>query len=304
VTALNKSEVRKAFGKAASAYDAAAALQREVCDRTLEKLDLIKIEPTHLIDIGCGTGYGTHKLAQRFPQAKVTGIDIAQPMVDAMLARCNDKGVLTALKSMFSKPRVEGVCADAEQLPLPAASCDFAFSTFAIHWCDTLAAIKEAHRVLKPGGLILLAIPGPDTLRELRAAFKEADPDRTHGEHVNQFTDMHDIGDMLVEAGFADPVVDMELITVTYANVRDVLADLKAIGANNHLQARAQGLMGKSLYQRMTAAYERYRDASGKLPATYEVVYAHSWKPLQPKKMSDGRSVIRFEGYGRLKNGL
>jgi malonyl-CoA O-methyltransferase len=297
---LNKAEVRRAFGDAASRYDAAAALQREVCNRTLEKLDLIKIEPTHIVDLGCGTGYGTNLLAKRFPKSRITGVDIAQPMVDAMLAHCKGTTTLaTKLKQTFKRSLIAGVCTDAEATGLPTMDCEFVFSTFALHWCDTLVALKEAHRLLKPGGLILIAVPGPDTLRELKSAFTAAD-EGNEKVHVNQFIDMHDLGDMLVQAGFADPVVDMEHITVTYSNVRDVLTDLKAIGASNHMNARERGLMGKIRWQKMQTAYEQFRDVeTGKLPATYEVVYAHSWKPLQLKKIADGRSVVRFEGYKR-----
>ncbi len=297
---LDKAEVRRAFGSAASRYDAAAALQREVCNRTLEKLDLIKIEPTHIVDLGCGTGYGTNLLAKRFPKSRITGVDIAQPMVDAMLAHCKGTPTLaTKLKQTFKKSLITGICADAEATGLPAMDCEFVFSTFALHWCDTLKALKEAYRLLKPGGLILMAVPGPDTLRELKIAFAAADAGNKKV-HVNQFIDMHDLGDMLVQAGFSDPVVDMEHITVTYNAVRDVLNDLRSIGAGNHMKTRERGLMGKARWQKMQASYEQFRDAkTGKLPATYEVVYAHSWKPLQPKKMADGRSVIRFEGYKR-----
>jgi malonyl-CoA O-methyltransferase len=300
--ALRKSAVKAAFNRAATHYDDAAALQREVCDRTIEKLDLIKIDPQHIVDIGCGTGYGTYKLMQRFTKAQLTGVDVAQGMVDATIARCNGTGLGATMKQLFAKPRVTGVCADAEQLPMEPLSCDFVFSTFAIHWCDTLQAIKEAYRIAKPGALILIAVPGPDTLKELNTAFKQADPKGFA--HINRFIDMHDVGDMLVEAGFADPVIDMEHIVVTHETTRDVMIDLKTIGASNHLQGRQQGLMGKDKFKRVIAAYEQFRDATtGKLPATYEVVYAHAWKPLQPKRIADGRAVVRLESMGLRRRG-
>jgi malonyl-CoA O-methyltransferase len=127
---------------------------------------------------------------------------------------------------------------------------------------------------------------GPDTLKELRQAYEGTDG-RTH---VNRFVDMHDIGDMLVHAGYADPVMDMEPFTLTYDDVRQLMRDLKSIGAHNVTAGRPGSLSGKSLMRAVHDNYERMR-RDGKLPATFEVIYGHAWKPL-PRVSPTGRPVI------------
>jgi malonyl-CoA O-methyltransferase len=145
----------------------------------------------------------------------------------------------------------------------------------------------EMHRVLKVDGLLIFSTFGPDTLKELRGAFTGVDQHN----HLNRFTDMHDIGDMLVHSGFAEPVMEMEYITLTYADVRGVLHDLKAIGAHNATAGRGRGLMGKNAWARLIENYERLR-SNGRLPATFEVVYGHAWKP-QPRMTRDGAAIIK-----------
>jgi malonyl-CoA O-methyltransferase len=154
----------------------------------------------------------------------------------------------------------------------------------AIQWCNDLdQAFRELHRVMRPEGLLMFSTFGPDTLKELRAA-TSADQNHTH---VSRFMDMHDIGDALVRAGFAAPVMDVERITLTYDDVRDLMRDLKAVGANNATEGRRRGLEGKSFLQRLAQGYERFR-RDGKLPATYEVVYGHAWKPQAMPQVPDG----------------
>ena len=176
----------------------------------------------------------------------------------------------------------------AERLPLAGASVDLLFSNLALQWCEPSRAFAEAARVVTNDGLFLFSTVGPDTLRELRAAFAEADGEP----HVNRFVDMHDLGDALVHAGFADPVMEMETITLEYDTVMAVARDLKAIGAVNSLPSRARGLPGRDRWRRMTEAYERFR-RDGLLPATWEIVYGHAWK-VPPKRLADGRQVVSF----------
>ena len=142
------------------------------------------------------------------------------------------------------------------------------------------------HRVLAPGGLLMFSTFGPDTLKELRRAYERTDAHT----HVNRFIDMHDIGDMLVAGRFADPVMDMETLTLTYDDVRGLMRDLKAIGAHNVTRGRPGGLSGKSALSAVAREYEAHR-REGKLPATFEVVYGHAWKP-QARVSPTGRPVI------------
>jgi malonyl-CoA O-methyltransferase len=172
-------------------------------------------------------------------------------------------------------------------LPLRSATIDLAWSNLALQWVnDTERAFAEFHRVLAPGGLLMFSTFGPDTLKELRAAFSNVD----RHSHVSRFIDLHDIGDILVRCGFADPVMDMEPFTLTYSDVRALMHDLKAIGAHNVTRERPRGLTGRARLAAVTVAYEPLR-RDGKLPATFEVVYGHAWKP-QPRVTASGKLII------------
>ena len=279
---IDKKLLRRAFSRAAADYDATAVLQREVCKRMLERLDYIKLTPLRLLDAGSGTGWGGRQLAEKYPAAQVISLDIAIGMLQAGQGRSG------WWQKLFGGTKQLPVCGDLEALPLAANSVEMVWSNLAVQWCNDLpATFVELHRVLKVDGMLMFSTFGPDTLKELRQAFGGVDG---HS-HVNRFADMHDIGDMLVAAGFSAPVMDMEHMTLTYDEVRSVLHDLKAIGAHNVTAGRGQGLMGKSAYAKLLENYEKLR-RDGKLPATYEVVYGHAWKP-QPRVTSDGAAIIK-----------
>jgi malonyl-CoA O-methyltransferase len=286
---LDKRATRRSFTRAAASYDAAAVLQREVGDRMAERLDYIRIEPQRLLDAGSGTGYGTRALAARYPSAGRIALDLAP----GMLAAAQAQEPRRWLPSLRTRPRTHPVCADIERLPIAGGALDMVWSNLALQWVNDLpAALGEFARVLRPGGLAMFSTFGPDTLKELRQSFAGVDG----YSHVSRFTDMHDIGDMLVAAGFVTPVVDMEQITLTYEDVRALMRDLKAIGAHNATAGRRQGLLGRRAFEQMQAAYERLR-RDGRLPATYEVVYGHAWRG-EPKQAADGRAIVRFARAG------
>ncbi len=281
---IDKRAMRNAFSKAATQYDAAAVLQREVCTRMLEKLDLVKIKPTDILDIGSGTGWGTRQLGERFKEADIVALDIAIGMLQAA------RGTSSWWQKLFLSSKQEFLCADAEALPLAPQRMDILWSNLAVQWCNDLpATFVEMNRVIKNDGLLMFSTFGPDTLRELHIAFDGVDGYN----HVNRFADMHDIGDMLVAAGFADPVMEMEKITLTYNDVKAVMRDLKDIGAHNATAGRAPGMMGKEKWARIVQNYETLRQ-DGKLPATFEVIYGHAWK-VPPKETSDGRAIIQTD---------
>jgi len=194
-----------------------------------------------------------------------------------------------AWRRLLGARRPALVCADIERLPLATGCAQLAFSNLALQWCKAENAFAEVARVLEPGGLFLFSTFGPDTLKELRAAFAAAD----RHDHVNSFVDMHDLGDALVAAGLADPVMEMEMITLEYASVEAVARDLKAIGAGNALPDRPRGLSGRGRWRQVAESYERHR-RDGVLPASWEVIYGHAWK-VAPKRLADGRQVIDFQ---------
>lgn len=279
---IDKRKLRDAFEKAAPGYDAAAVLQHEVCRRMLSRLELVNLLPDSILDAGCGTGNALPALRARFPRATLCALDIAAGMLRHARAR------LPWWQRMTGRGIVP-VCGDIERLPFSAAAVNLVWSNLALQWVnDPPHAFAELRRVLAPGGLLMFSTFGPDTLKELRAAYQGAD----HYTHVNRFIDMHDIGDMLVHAGFADPVMDMEYITLTYADARAVMRDLKAIGAHNVTSGRRQGMTARAVLAAVERNYEAFRQA-GKLPATFEVIYGHAWLP-QPRVSADGRRVIEI----------
>jgi malonyl-CoA O-methyltransferase len=281
---LDKARVRASFDRAALTYDAAAVLQTEVRERMFERLDLVKLQPRRILDAGCGTGHASALLARRFKNAEVVSLDIAMGMLKQTLAS------RSLIHKLLGRASRIGVCADIERLPLADQSLDLLWSNLAIQWCNDLdQAFGEMHRSLRTGGLVMFSTFGPDTLKELRAA---ASVDGDHV-HVSRFIDMHDIGDALVRAGFSAPVLDVERFVLTYDDVLGAMRDLKAIGAHNAAQGRNRGLLGRGFLQKLTAAYERFR-IDGKLPATYEVVYGHAWKPEPKAIMPDGLAPVQF----------
>jgi malonyl-CoA O-methyltransferase len=266
----DKRLTRRSFERAARRYDSAAVLQREVCQRMLERLQYIKHEPRIFLDAGSGTGFGSRALRKHYPHAVAVALDIAPAMLRA--ARGQVSWWQRTLPLLHTA-RESYVCGDVDRLPLKACGVDMVWSNLALQWSgDVSAAFAEMHRVLAPGGLLMFSTFGPDTLKELRHAFGGRDGYN----HVNRFIDMHDIGDMLLGAGFAAPVVDMEYITMTYDDVRSLLRELKTIGAHSVVSGRRPGLMGKAQWQAMERAYEAFR-RDGRLPATFEVVYGHAW---------------------------
>jgi malonyl-CoA O-methyltransferase len=280
--ALDKRAVRRSFENAAADYDRHAVLQHEVCARMLERLDYIKLEPRTILDGGGGTGNAVPGLLARYPGVRLIELDLAQAMVGRALQR-----VKWWQKLPLMRAPLHGVCADLECLPLKNEAVSLVWSNLALQWvADLPRALVELHRVLEPGGLLMFSTFGPDTLKELRGAYDGTDG-RTH---VNRFLDMHDIGDMLVAARFADPVMDMEQLTLTYDDVRVLMRDLKAIGAHNSMRGRPEGLSAKSLLRMVERNYEALR-REGKLPATFEIVYGHAWKP-QPRVSLTGHPVI------------
>jgi malonyl-CoA O-methyltransferase len=288
-TPIEIARVRKHFNRAAATYDTAAVLQRELTQRLLENFDYMRVNANVIVDVGCGTGAAVPALRTRFPDAHLIALDLAENMVRKAAPP----------PSFFAKYLrrniAHGLAADFSQLPLASASVDVIVSNFALHWSPDLpATMRELARVLKVGGLLLFSVPGPDTLKELRRATNA----------VHAFPDMHDVGDMMVAAGLADPVMARDDLALTYDTPEALLADMKALGVTFAGEGASKGLMGKAAFAQMKAKLDAQRVTQakpgtppahvGKIPATYEVVTGHAWK-VAPKKTSDGHAIVEFD---------
>ena len=265
---IDERAARRAFARAAPQYERAARLESEVGARLRERLDYVKVEPQRILDAGSGPGRDARALAARYRGAQIVALDYALPMLPrrGILQRLSGKGMLA-------------VCADLARLPLQSGSVQLAWCNMALHWMnDPLAAFREFERVLSPGGLVIFSTLGPDTFKELRAAAGAA--------RVHAFTDMHDLGDMLGGAGFAAPVMDMEIIRIEYTRQKDLLADLRASGQTSARADRPRGLAGRAFGERLRAVL-----ASA---ATFEVVYGHAWKGA-PKSNQEPKTVRVFK---------
>ena len=294
----DKARVRIRFDRAATTYAEAAVVQREVGNRLLERFDVMRLAPQTVLDVGCGPGTHTAALAARFPEANVIAVDQSPAMV--ALAAPPERGLLAripALASLRKRPRVKGLVADMATLPLPRENADVLWSNFALHWANDLPALfVEWNRVLKVGGVMMFTAPGPDTLQQLRSALARAG--EVADARVQRFTDLHDLGDMLVHAGFADPVMDMEVITLEYTNAAALWRDLKVQGMTNSMQNRPRGLLTPRKLRAIEAALDTGRINGGPIRIGVEVIYGHAWK-VAPKKTAEGHGIVRLDAIGR-----
>ncbi len=305
IAPISVARVRRLFAQPARVAES-QFLRREIAGRMFERLALIKAQPVRVLDAGCGEGDDLLGLHQAFPQAQRMGIDASA----AMLAQARRAGAQSAsgmqgvLARLFA-PRAAAMqgatlaCADFGRLPLPPVSIDLLWSNLALHWHpQPHAVIREWARVLRTDGLLMFSCFGPDTFRELREAFAAAaavvpDASEAGDRHVLPFVDLHDYGDMLVAAGFATPVMDMEKLTITYSATDKLLADVRALGGNP-LLSRVRSLHGRRAWQQMIDALMAMRGADGKLNLTIEVIYGHAFKP-QARTTAAGESIIRLD---------
>ncbi|HIF51182.1 MAG TPA: malonyl-ACP O-methyltransferase BioC [Thiotrichaceae bacterium] len=273
---LDSKSVREAFNVAATKYDDAALLQQTVADRLIESFEHIKIKPKTILELGAGTGYGSRLLKQLFKKAQIYQVDISVEMI---------KNSRTHTPRFFSNNHF--LCADANKIPLVNNSVDCVFSSLMLQWCNDLDQVfSEIKRVLKPGGVFMFASFGPDTLKELRESWRKVD----NKVHVNAFVDMHDIGDSLMRNGMDAPVLSIEHIILTYDGCKQLMRELKNIGAHNVNNGRRKTLTGKQRLQKVMKHYESYRK-NNKLPATYEVIYGHAWKSETVKNIKTDTNI-------------
>jgi len=262
---FDRRHIRRAFARAAQSYNASAVLQHEVRQRLLESLEHLGQQvPQVIVDVGSGPAQASAVMKKRWPKAQVIALDWALPML------------YEAKKQASWLRPLNRICADARALPLADHSVDVLFSNLCLQWLDDLPTVLAGfRRVLKPGGLLLCSTFGPDTLHELRHAFAQADD----VPHVSHFVSMPQLGDTLLFSGFRDPVLDRDLFTLTYPDLPALLRELKAIGATNAAMQRRRSLTGRGRFAAAQHAYEAWRNSEGRLPSTWEVIYAHAWAP-------------------------
>jgi malonyl-CoA O-methyltransferase len=257
---IDRRAARRRFERAAATYAKASRLESEVAARMLERLDYVKVAPRRILD--AASGPPRRELAKRYRGAHLIALDFALGM----------------LRPQGFFRRDLSLCADVERLPIADQAIDLVWCNMALHWLsDPLTAFREFARVLAAEGLLMFSTLGPDTLKELRGTAGAA---RVHG-----FVDMHDLGDMLVAAGFSAPVMDMEMIEMVYSREATLLDDLAKSGQTNARADRPRGLAGRGFGERLRAA----------LPGrvTFEVVYGHAW--INRKANQDTKTVRVFK---------
>ncbi len=280
---LDARAVRRAFDRAAATFDAAAIVHTEIRTRLLERLDVVRLDPALIVDLGAATGHGSRALRDRYPRSQVLAIDLSTRMLAA------------ARRQQRWLRRFQRVAADAARLPLRDGSVDLAFSNLMLQWCnDPDAILGETRRVLRPGGLLTFASLGPDSLRELRAAWAGIDS----RVHVHRFIDMHDLGDALVRSGFAEPVMDTERLTVTYPTPTALRRELRHSGSGNLAMGRGRGLSSRTAGRRFDQAIENIR-TNAAVPVTLEVVYGHAWAGTGTRIRDSGEVRIGVDRIGR-----
>lgn len=294
---LDRAAVRRQFDRRASAPDGADWLLREVEHRMLERLELIRLQPERVLDVGCGLGDGVRRLRARWPRAEVIGIDLSPRR--AARAAAIDRPTLGAWAQGLAR-RLAGrggdlpagaglgryLAGDAHRLPLASSSVDLVWSSMGLHWFDDVpAAIAEWYRVIRPDGLLMFSALGVDTLAEVGAA----------GRRLPALPDMHDIGDALLAAGFAEPVMDTERLTVTWTDPDRLLAELRALGGDA-LRTRRKGLATPVQRERGLAALaQRLRRDGPDAPmaVSFELIQGHAWCAAR-KRLPDGYAPVEF----------
>lgn len=249
-------------------------LHDEIARRMSSRLKLIRLKPDLIVDAGCGAGQRLELLGAQYPMARVIGQD--QCSAALALARKRHRSTWRTLADRLrgKLPRVQWIQADLAQTGIAPESADLVWSNLALHWHpEPHQVLQEWGRLLRVGGLAFFSCFGPATLRELRDALAAANLKTA----TPEFVDMHDFGDLLVEKGFADPVMDQELLTLTYESPERLLQDVRNLGGNP-ARGRRAGLAGRAWRERLIAALEAQRRPDGRIHLTVEVAYGHAWR--------------------------
>jgi malonyl-CoA O-methyltransferase len=282
---LDRRALARAFDRASKRYDAHAQLQRQVREELLARLPFFKLAPQRILDLGCGTGAGAAALRRQFKGARTVALDLAPGMLAQAARR--------------SRPwrRFARVCGDAAALPLASGSMDLVFSSLMLQWCEQPQAVfAEICRVLRPGGLLLFSTLGPQTLEELRSAWRAVDATP----HVSEFVDLPQLSVAMGGAGLAEPVLDTDQVVRRYPDPLALMRELKGLGARNAASDRRRGLMGRAALRTLTAAYEQQRTPDG-IPATFEVIYGAAFGTTSPAPAVHGETLVPLSAVRRAR---
>jgi len=264
----------------------------------LQRLSYIKLQPGAVLDAGCGAGHALEPLRARYGSIDYTGIDACPPLIQTAIKRYATQPSLW--QKLRNKPTqaAEFILADMANTGLQPESQDLVWSNMALHWHhQPHEVLKEWRRIIKTGGLAMFSCLGPGSLKELRQALETA------GIHtsVPQFVDMHDFGDLLIEHGFADPVMDQETLTLTYRTAEKLLSDLRVLGGNPSI-GRTPHLVGKDWRRRLVDALESQRHLDGTIHLSLEIAYGHAWRAAS-MRTPDGETRISIDSITRRPRG-
>jgi malonyl-CoA O-methyltransferase len=263
---INKEYKRKSFNRAALTYDSYSTLQDIISCNLIDRLKTIKLDPLHILDLGCGTGTNGLNLRRKYKKSRIINYDFSENMLK--MARIKQKKIILGGLNPYSY-----ICADIEAIPLEENSLDLVWSSSTLQWCNDLDLVfNQVKKILKPRGLFIFSTFGPNTLNELR----EITENLFNEKKTSTFIDMNNIGNLLMHSGFINPTLDVENLTVKYKEVEKLFKDIKSIGATNGNVSKNRGLSGRSFTKKIIDNYEAYRE-NNLLPASYEVIYGHAW---------------------------
>ncbi len=258
---VDRASVKRNFARQASEYERHARVQRQVARRLAGLLDGVGWPAGAILEVGCGTGLLSVPLSSRRGEAPLILSDLAHPMT-----RC----AATLL------PAAVAVDADAEALPFASESCALVASASVYQWLNSLpGALAEAGRILRPGGVLALALFGGRTLHELRTSHRRAvsENNRPQPSHALDFPTLGDLHAALAGSDLSPLQLCSEEVRESHRDVASLLRGLKGLGASNAASARPPGLARRDVMQRMTQIYQAEFGRAGSIPATYEVLY-------------------------------
>jgi malonyl-CoA O-methyltransferase len=258
---LDKRQVAHSFGRAAETYDNAAHIQKWSGEKLISGLSHCQT-PQSIVDLGCGTGWHSCKLKQQFPESQVTGVDISPEMLEYANTHQSVSGI-------------DWLCSDAEDLALEKSSQDLIFSNFALQWCNNPSlSLAEIFRLLRTTGQFHFAVPGPKTLWELRQVWSSIDKDV----HINRFISINQWHDALKEVGFSHIELSSTHKVEMHASVKDLLTNLKTVGATNHNSGQTKYLTGKNHIKRLYDGYQIFQTTQGSFPVTWDIISGYAVK--------------------------